>query len=379
MDTNRAGSPHPTAVAEKPAGGGAAPAETSLPVQVEKIAHKARLVGIGLRGLRGGPVLILLVIVAAFALRSELFLTTENLGNILAQSAVIAVLALGQLLVILTRGIDLSVGSVLALSTVCGAMVFEHVHSGPMIILAMLATGAFVGFVNGVVFVKLKLPHPFITTLAMMSVARGVALVISDGQPKTGMPDVIRTLGGHSIGWFPMSFFVVAAAVLLVALALYRLTWGRWVYAVGGNPEAARRTGIPVDRVLISVFVISGLAAGVAGLLTAGRTNAGSPTFGALSELDAISAVIIGGVSFLGGRGKISNALVGALMVGVLRNGLTLLNVDAFYQMIALGTILVIAVWLDTIRQRLEDRFRALQATAAGAAKWQTTAQGANK
>jgi ribose transport system permease protein len=336
---------------------------------VAKISQKARIIGIGLRALRAGPVLILGLLILAFASRSELFLTTENVGNILAQSAVIALLALGQLLVILTRGIDLSVGAVLALSTVVGALVFEKVDSGPLVIVAMVATGAFVGLVNGLVFVKLKLPHPFITTLAMMSVARGVALVISDGQPKSGMPESIRTIGGDSISWFPLSAFVVAVAAALVALALYRLTWGRWVYAVGGNPEAARRTGIPVDRVLITVFVISGLAAGIAGVLTAGRTSSGSPTFGNLAELDAISAVIIGGVSFLGGRGMVSNALVGALMVGVLRNGLNLLNVDAFYQMIAVGLILVLAVWLDTVRQRLEGKFRTLQATAEGASK----------
>jgi ribose transport system permease protein len=337
--------------------------------EVEKIGRTARIVGVGLRALRAGPVLILAILVLAFALQTDIFFTTENFGNILAQTAVIATLALGQLLVILTRGIDLSVGSVLALSTVVGVLVFERIESGPLVILVMVATGAFVGLVNGLVFVKLKIPHPFITTLAMMSVARGVALVISDGQPKTGMPDSVRTIGGDSIGWFPLSALVVAAAVLVIAVALYRLTWGRWVYAVGGNPEAARRTGIPVDRVLITVFVISGLAAGVAGVLTAGRTNAGSPTFGNLAELDAISAVIIGGVSFLGGRGKVSNALVGALMVGVLRNGLNLLNVDAFYQMIAIGLILVLAVWLDTVRQRLEGKFRTLQATVEGATK----------
>jgi ribose transport system permease protein len=337
--------------------------------EVEKIGRTARIVGVGLRALRAGPVLILAILVLAFALQTDIFFTAENLGNILAQTAVIATLALGQLLVILTRGIDLSVGSVLALSTVVGVLVFERIESGPLVILVMVATGAFVGLVNGLIFVKLKIPHPFITTLAMMSVARGVALVISDGQPKTGMPDSVRTIGGDSIGWFPLSALVVAAAVLVIAVALYRLTWGRWVYAVGGNPEAARRTGIPVDRVLITVFVISGLAAGVAGVLTAGRTNAGSPTFGNLAELDAISAVIIGGVSFLGGRGKVSNALVGALMVGVLRNGLNLLNVDAFYQMIAIGLILVLAVWLDTVRQRLEGKFRTLQATVEGATK----------
>jgi len=326
-------------------------------------------VGVALRALRAGPVLILLLLITGFASQSDIFLTTENAGNILAQTVVIAILALGQLLVILTRGIDLSVGAVLALSTVAGALVFDKIESAWVVMLVMVGTGAAVGVLNGLVFVKLKLPHPFITTLAMMSVARGVALVLSDGRPRQGMPEGVRTIGGDSIGWFPLSAFVVIGAALLTGLALYRLTWGRWVYAVGGNPEAARRTGIPVDRVLIAVFAISGLSAGVAGVLTAGRTDAGSPTFGNLAELDAISAVIIGGVSFLGGRGKVSNALVGALMVGVLRNGLNLLNVDAFIQMIAIGLILVLAVWLDTVRERLEGRFRTLQATAQGATK----------
>jgi ribose transport system permease protein len=335
----------------------------------EQVERRVRLVGIALSGLRAGPVLILVALMLGIASQTEIFLTVDNLGNVLAQTAVIAVLALGQLMVILTRGIDLSVGSILALSTVMGALAFERIDSGLVVILVMLGTGALVGTINGMAFVKAKLPHPFITTLAMMSIARGVSLVLTDGQPKLGMPDSIRTVGGGSIGWFPYSGFVVAGALLVTMLLLYRLTWGRWVYAVGGNPEAARRVGIPVDRVLISVYVLSGLAAGVAGLLTAGRTNGGSPTYGTLAELDAISAVIIGGVSFLGGRGKVANALVGAFMVGVLRNGLNLLNVDAFYQMIAIGAILVLAVWLDTVRERLESRFRALQATVQGATK----------
>lgn len=361
------------ATAARPPAGGAPPTELSTGTTAAEPAgnytRKARLVGWSLGALRAGPFLILVLLIAAFASQSDIFLTAENAGNVFAQTAVIALLALGQLLVILTRGIDLSVGAVLALCTVTGALVFESVDSGPLVTVTMVGTGVLVGLVNGLVFVKLKLPHPFITTLAMLSVARGVALVLSDGQPRQGMPETVVSIGGGSVGWFPLSACVVIAGVLLTALALYRLTWGRWVYAVGGNPEAARRIGIPVDRVLISVYAISGLFAGIAGVLTAGRTNAGSPTFGNLAELDAISAVIIGGVSFLGGRGKVSNALVGALMVGVLRNGLNLLNVDAFVQMIAVGLILVLAVWLDTVRQRLETKFRSLQATAQGASR----------
>jgi ribose transport system permease protein len=149
---------------------------------------------------------------------------------------------------------------------------------------------------------------------------------------------------------------------VLVAVVLSRLVWGRWIYATGGNPEAARRTGIPVRPVLLSVYVMCGLLAGVAAIITSGRLNAGSPTAGSLAELDSIAAVIIGGASFLGGRGNVANALVGAVMIGVIRNGMNLLNVDAFLQPIVIGVVIVLAVETDVLRAWLEDRFRVLQA-----------------
>jgi len=317
---------------------------------------------VGLAVIRIGPVLMLVVVVTIISFLSPVFLTTRNVGNVLGQTAAIAVLALAQLLVILTRGIDLSVGSTLALSAVVGAMVFESVQSGPVVILAMLATGTAVGAVNGALYVYGRLPHPFIVTLATLSAARGLALWLSGGQPHRGMPDVVQTLGGGLLGWLPYSTFLVAGLALLTLLLTTRLVWGRWIYAVGGNPEGARRAAIPVKGVLISVYVLSGLAAGVAGVITAGRLNAGSPTFGELAELDAIAAVVIGGASFLGGRGNVANALVGALMIGVIRNGMNLLNVDAFLQPIVIGVVILIAVELDVIRGRLEERFRVIQA-----------------
>jgi ribose transport system permease protein len=303
--------------------------------------------------------------VAVVATLSPVFLTTRNLGNVLAQSAVIAVLALAQLLVIITRGIDLSVGSTLALAAVVGALVFEAVPSGTLVILAMLGTGMAVGFANGAAFVWGRLPHPFIVTLATLSIARGLALWLSGGQPKRGMPEIIQTLGGGSIGWLPYSTLLVGALALLVLGLTARLVWGRWIYAVGGNPDGARRAAIPVNGVLVSVYVLSGLAAGVAACITAGRLNAGSPTFGELAELDAIAAVVIGGASFLGGRGNVGNALVGALMIGVIRNGMNLLNVDAFLQPIVIGVVIVVAVELDVLRGALERRFQVMQAVAA--------------
>jgi ribose transport system permease protein len=226
----------------------------------------------------------------------------------------------------------------------------------------MLVTGLLVGTVNGVVYVKGRLPHPFVITLAMLSIARGLALWLSGGQPIRGMPDVVNAIGGGSVGWFPVSAILVLVIAFLVFILTTRIVWGRWIYSVGGNPEAARRTGIPVNKVLISVYVLSGLMAGVAGIITAGRLNAGSPTFGELAELDSIAAVVIGGASFLGGRGNVLNALVGALMIGVIRNGMNLLAVDAFFQLIVIGVVIVLAVEADVLRGYLEERFRVVEA-----------------
>jgi ribose transport system permease protein len=316
--------------------------------------------------LRAGPALALLVLVVVLSQLSPTFLSPRNIGNVLAQTAVISVLAIGQLLVIVTRGIDLSVGSTLALGTVVGALVFQQAPSTIAVVAAMLLTGMAVGAVNGIVFVWGRLPHPFIITLATLSIARGLALWLSDGSPIQGMPEPITALGGTSLfGWLTPSAFVVVGIALAVVVLTTRMVWGRWIYAVGGNPDAARRTGIPVNAVLISVYVLSGLAAGVAAVLTAGRTNAGAPTFGNLAELDAIAAVIIGGASFLGGRGHVGNALVGALMIGVIRNGMNILNVESFFQPMVIGVVIVVAVEMDVIRSYFEDRFRVLQAARA--------------
>ncbi len=343
-----------------------APADVPGPDQPFN-AVQFRLLRAALGVIRLGPVLILAILVVVMTLASPVFFTTGNAGNVLAQTAAIAVLAVGQLLVILTRGIDLSVGSTLALASVLGALAFQHGGSGPAVIVVMLAAGAAVGFVNGGVYVWGKLPHPFIITLATLSIARGLALRLSDGRPIRGVPSIVKTIGGGSVGWFPYSAFVVAGVALVVAAILSRLVWGRWIYAAGGNPEAARRTGIPLRPVLISVYVLCGLLAGVAAIITSGRLNAGSPTSGTLAELDSIAAVIIGGASFLGGRGTVVNALVGALMIGVIRNGMNLLNVDAFLQPIVIGVVIVIAVETDVVRGYLEDRFRVLQAARSEA------------
>jgi ribose transport system permease protein len=315
-----------------------------------------------LRAIRVGPALILFLLCLVLTLVTPFFLTGDNLTNLLVQGAPLAALAVGQLFVILVGGIDLSVGSLIALTTVTGSLAFQHIGGGVVTILAMLLTGTAAGFVNAFLYVKGRMPHSFIPTLGMLNAASGLALLLSDGQPKPGMPGIVTTIGGSDVAGIPVAIIVVGGLALVAGLLARRLRWGRWIYAVGADREAARRLGIPVDRVVMSVFLISGFCAGVAGIITAGRTDAGYPTAGNLQELASISAVIIGGASFWGGRGTVSGAVCGAFIFTVINNGLNLLNVSIYWQLIAIGVIIVIAVELDVVRRRLEERFRTMQA-----------------
>lgn len=320
-------------------------------------------ISLGLRLLGIGPLLILLALVGLIAMLTPDFLKPGNIANIVSQTAVIAIVAIGQHLVILTRGIDLSVGANLALATVMGGLLYRQVDSAFLVMLAMIATGGLIGAVNGIAYVFGRLPHPFIITLAMLSICRGLALELAIGHTTMrGMPEAIAIIGGASSFGIPNAFFIVVGVALLVVVTAKAMVWGRWTYAVGGQPDAARRMGIPVNGVLISTYVISGLCAGIGAVVLAGRTEAASPLYGNLLELDTIAAVIIGGASFLGGRGHLGHALVGAVMIGVIRNALNLLGVDVFFQMIAIGLIIVIAVEADVLRNHLEARARVLQA-----------------
>jgi ribose transport system permease protein len=339
---------------------------------VPEAGDSNKAIKVALFALKAGPVAILLILILFLCAISEPFRSLENAGNVMKQSAVISVLALGQLLVILTRGIDLSVGATLSVSAVIGATVWNDTKSNALAIVSMLAASLLVGLINGVVFVKGRLPHPFIATLAMFSAATGAAFMLSKNRTVIGSPDLVNTLGsgrvswipGGNGGWFPVATFVVVAVALLVLVMLRTMVWGRWVYAVGGNPEAALRTGIPRGAVLISVYAFSGLAAGVAGLLNLGAAGGGSPVAGNGRELEAIAAVIIGGASFLGGRGRVINAITGALIIAVMRNGLNLHSdvIDPNWQYVATGIVIVVAVQLDVVRAHLESRFRSLQA-----------------
>jgi ribose transport system permease protein len=329
-------------------------------------AHAAKgdpVVALGLRLLAVGPLLILVLLVVGIALVTPAFLKPINLGNILAQTSVIAIVAMGQQLVILTRGIDLSVGANLALSSVIGGLVFQATGGTVSVILAMLLTGAVVGAINGLVYVYGRLPHPFIITLATLSICRGLALALAPGHTTMrGMPDAIAALGSQTFLGLPLGVFVVALVAGLLLVLTRFMVAGRWITAVGGNPQAALGMGIPVKGVLVATYIISGLCAGIGAVVLAGRTDAASPVYGQLLELDTIAAVIIGGASFLGGRGHLGHALIGAVLIGVIRNALNLQNVEVFYQMVAIGVIIVLAVEADVLRSHLEARARTLQA-----------------
>lgn len=300
-----------------------------------------------------GAPLSLVGLSVILTLLSDQFLTLGNIMNIASQSSVNALLAFGMLLPILTAGIDLSVGSIMAISMM--TMGFFVVNGGvnPVLgILICLGVGTLAGWINGILLTKLRLPHPFISTLGTMNILRGLALIITAAAPIAGFPYIIQYLGYNSIGPMPVSFILVLLIALLFHLFLTRTATGRYIYAVGGNKQAAHLSGVNVNKVLILVYTISGLMAGLAGLVLVGRVNSAFPLAGLSYELDAIAAVIIGGASFMGGVGTIGGTLIGALIIAVLRNGLNLLNVSSDFQMAIIGFVIIAAVYVDVLRHR---------------------------
>ena len=278
------------------------------------------------------------------ALATDSFLTTNNLSNVLRQNAFPAIIAAGMTFVILTGGIDLSVGSVVALSGVMCADAIVHGWGIPGGVLLGVSVGVLVGVVNGTIVTRIGVP-PFIVTLATMLVVRGAAFKYTDARTISGLPPEFAAISQGLVMTAVMAVVFGAAWVLLM-----RTPFGRHVYATGGNREAAWLSGVRVLRVLTSVYVISGLAAGVAGVLVASRLSSGYPRAGELYELDAIAAVVVGGTSLYGGRGSIWGTLAGAFFIGILNNGLNLYNVSAYDQMIVKGAVFLAAASLDRWR-----------------------------
>lgn len=293
-----------------------------------------------------GTLLGLLIIVVVFSLLSPVFLTFPNIINILQQSSINALIALGMTLVIISGGIDLSVGPTAALSAVIGATLMVSGVPVPLAILVALGVGMMCGLFNGVLVAYAGL-QPFIVTLGGLSLYRALSLIYTGGNPVFGIPPEFRMISNGTILGIPNPVIIVATIAIILWVILNKTPLGEYILAVGGNEEAARIAGVPVARTKVATFVISGGLASIAALILVGRLGAAEPTIGNLWELDAIAAAAIGGASLMGGKGSITGTIIGAIILGALRNGLTLMNVQAFYQLLATGIIIIVAMLID--------------------------------
>jgi len=302
--------------------------------------------------LRLESLVVLAVLVVVMSVASPYFLSFANIFNVILATSTIGILALGATFVIGSAGIDLSVGSIMAFAgVICALIVKDLGFAWWMAIPAALLAGLFAGWINGIVITYGAIPA-FVVTLGMMGVARGVALLITDGQSIYGLPNALLFLGqGRPFG-IPVPAIVFVAAAIILHLVLAYTRFGRHTLVVGDNERGARAMGIPVRRLRIKIYMLSGLMAGLAGLLTTARVNAGDPTAGMNFELSAITAAIIGGTNLFGGRATILGTVIGALIMGVLQNGLNLLAIPTFWQQISIGLVLVVAVWSDQLAKQ---------------------------
>ncbi len=299
-----------------------------------------------------GLLIVFGIICLLISLITPQFLTVSNLTIIVTQVSINALLAFGVTFVIITGGIDLSLGSIVAVTGVTSAML-AHPDSYPVlipIVMGLLA-GLLMGVFNGFIITKSKIA-PFIVTLGTMTIGRGLALILSDGRPVSNLSDSFNYLGSGTIFGIPILILIFILVFALCSIILSKTILGRYIYAIGGNEQAARASGINIDRVKLSVYSISGLLAGLAGILLASRITTGQPNAGAGFELDAIAAVVIGGTSTAGGRGTMSGTLIGVLLIGVINNGLDLLNVTSYYQQVVMGIIIIGAVIIDSLNQK---------------------------
>jgi ribose transport system permease protein len=294
----------------------------------------------------------LIVVFVFLSIASPDFLTVNNLFNVGVQISVTAVIAVGITLVIITAGIDLSVGSVAALAGVLGVMTMVDLGFSPLLaIIAGTLVGAGAGLVNGFLITVANLP-PFIATLGMLTVARGLVYVVTGGVAVFGAPDSFRLLGQGVVASIPIPIIALAVVALAGYIVLSRTRLGRYAYAIGSNPEAARLSGIPVKRYLLIVYVIGGALAGFGGMIAASQVNSGQPNYGIGLELDIIAAAVIGGASLFGGQGTIFGTLIGAFLIALIRDGAVLLGVNTFYQQILIGVVIWLAVYWDQLRRR---------------------------
>jgi ribose transport system permease protein len=299
--------------------------------------------------------LALVIEIILFSQLSPYFFTAENLLNVSLQVSITAIIAAGMTFVILTAGIDLSVGSLVALAGILATSVIKIdlpiYLSLSLGILAGILFGVFSGFIAGVFVTKFKIT-PFIVTLALMTIWRGTSFVYTEGRPIWELPEAFGYLGGGRIIGVPVPTLIMVIVFIVSHILLTKTRYGRYIYAVGGNLEAARLAGIKTNKILISAYIISGVLSAVAGVLLASRINSGQPNAGLMYELDVIAAVVVGGTSLFGGRGTIIGTFLGAMLIAVLRNGLNLLNVGSYVQQVIVGVVILLAVLLDQLRKK---------------------------
>lgn len=317
----------------------------------EALVNKKQNYGLSLKKIWNqlGMLIVLVAICIILAIFAPNFTDTGNILNILKQSSVNGILAAGMTLVILTGGIDLSVGSTIALAGVVSVLLSKQGVNPFIAMFAGIVVGYLAGLINGFLTARTKLPS-FIVTLGSMTYIRGAAYVISGGLPTILASEPFKFVGSGKILSVPTPIYIMLSVYLVMFIVLKYTMFGRHIYAIGGNEEAARLTGIKVEKTLIHVYAISGLCAGLAGVVLAGRLISGQPNAGNMAELDAIAAVVLGGTSLSGGIGRIQMTIIGVLILGVIRNGLTLLNVSFFWQTVITGIVIVLAVLLDRLR-----------------------------
>ncbi len=291
-----------------------------------------------------GLVIVFLILCLGLSLLTDRFLTVNNTINVLRQATINGIIAIGMTYVILTAGIDLSVGSILALTGVVTASLLQSEGIPVAVaIIAGLGLGALLGFVNGAIITRFKVP-PFVTTLGMMTIARGLALTFTEGRPITGLPDGFRVVGTGTLGPIPVPLLIAGIAFILGYVILNHTTIGEYIFALGNNPVAARYAGINTNIYTIFVYIVAGILAALAGMILTARLNSAQPTAGLAYEFDAIAAVVVGGTSFAGGEGSLWGTLLGVLVIAVLNNGLNLLNVSSFYQPVVTGVVIALAL-----------------------------------
>lgn len=303
-----------------------------------------------------GILIGLLLMCIFMTTQSQVFLTWDNISNVFRQVTTNANLAFGMTFAIILCGIDLSVGSILGLSgTLTAGLIAINGVPVPLAILIGLSVGTALGFINGFIIAKTNMP-PFIVTLAMMQIARGAAYVYTDGMPIRVMVDAYNQIGIGYLGPIPLPVIYTAILFVFTAILLGKTKYGRYVYAVGGNENAARFSGINIERVKIIAHTLIGFLAAISGIVLCARMYSGQPTAGNGAEMDAIAAVVLGGTSFSGGIGKIGGTIIGVFIIGILNNGLNLLNVNSFWQLIAKGLVILLAVYIDILKKKVKTK-----------------------